>query len=90
MVETKTINNYLEEQGVKHSNLGFRYLITAISLGLQSPPLSMTMSDLYAQTAEKHSTDAMRVERAIRYSISNSTVSNKEFIAKAIDELNLV
>ena len=90
MVDTKAINNYLEEQGIRHSNLGFRYLITAILLGVESPSTYKRITDMYERIACIHLTEASAVEHAIRYSISKKGITNKEFIAKAVDELFLI
>ena len=70
MVDTKVINSYLEEQEIKHSNLGYRYLLTAILLGFESPPLCKKITDLYENLAGVCFTKASNVEHAIRCSIS--------------------
>ncbi|MBP8641049.1 MAG: hypothetical protein KBI01_09175 [Oscillospiraceae bacterium] len=90
MVDTKAINNYLEDKGIKHSNLGFRYLLTAILLGIDSPSGYKRITDMYETVATVHHTDAAAVEHAIRYSISKKNITNKEFITKAVDELSYI
>lgn len=90
MVDTKEINSYLEDKGIKHSNLGFRYLLTAILLGIDSPSIYKRITDMYETIATIHHTDAAAVEHAIRYSVSKKNITNKEFIAKAVDELGYI
>lgn len=89
MTDTKMIYNYLEEQGIKHSNLGYRYLTTSILLGLNDSSACLKITDLYQKVADFHHVKASDVERTIRYSLISSKMTNKEFISRAVDELNL-
>lgn len=87
MADKIAINNYLEEQGIKHTNLGYRYLATAIVLGTESLPGKI--AELYEKIADMHDTSSLSVERAIRYSLSKKETTNKEFIFKAVDRLEM-
>lgn len=83
----KKIYIYIEDYGIKHSNLGFKYLATSIHLGLESPSLCQKITDLYEKAGNIHCTKGINIERAIRYSIQNTNMTNKEFIIKAINNL---
>jgi hypothetical protein len=87
MTNITAVYNYLEEQGIKHSNLGFRFLASAIMLGIESPAYCMKIAGLYEEVAKEHDSNRACVERAIRNSIPGRRVTNKEFIAKAVDTL---
>ena len=84
MADNIEICNYLKQQGIKNTNLGYRYLTSAIHIGLESPPLKI--ADLYRKVAEMHSTTALSVERAIRYSLIDKNITNKKFIYNAVEK----
>ena len=84
MADNIEICNYLKQQGIKNTNLGYRYLASAILIGLESPPLKI--ADIYKTIADSHSTTALSVERAIRYSLSEKNVTNKKFIYNAVEK----
>ena len=84
----KAIYRYLDENEIKHSNAGFRYLITSIKIGLSNPELCHKIVNLYQNVAEIHETEAYRVERSIRHCLLHTSQSNKEFIMRAIDNLS--
>ena len=88
MVGISAVYSYLEEHGIKHSNLGFRFLASAIMLGLESPAYCMKIASLYEEVAKEHSSNRACVERAIRNCIPGGKITNKEFIAKAVDSLS--
>lgn len=87
------IYNYLNTLGIRHANIGYRYLTTAIYIGIESSDKYRKMEDLYSHIAEKYGTTASAVERSIRYSLSASKEDgafvprNKEFITNAVDYL---
>ncbi|HHU22236.1 MAG TPA: hypothetical protein GXZ52_02280 [Clostridiales bacterium] len=82
-------NHYLDSMGIKHANTGFRYLITALEIGADNPQLLYKISDLYEEIAQIHGTKKTNVEKSIRYCVSPSGMTNKEFISRAVDNLYL-
>lgn len=86
------VYNYLEKYKIQHATLGYKYLTTALILCLQQPDYCFKTCTLYIVVAKKHSpATASQVERAIRHALSKqpSMVKNSEFIARAIDEINM-
>lgn len=81
------IGRYLEAKGIRHSHTGYRYLFTAIRLGVDEHSQFWKIMSLYAKVAQIFKERPNRIERAIRYSIKQYGLCNKEFISKAIDEL---
>ncbi len=89
-------NNYIQNDvykvlngiGVKHACKGYRYLIIAIQIGVNNPDMALKNKDIYEIIAAKYNTKASSVERAIRYVIMPFGMTNKEFISKAIDDMN--
>ncbi len=81
------IYRYLEAKGIRHAYAGYRYLITAIRLGLEDRSQIIKITDLYEKIAQVCGVRASRIERTIRYSIMQYGLTNKEFISKAIDDL---
>lgn len=86
------INQYLDEKGFKHSNLGYGYIIRAVELASENAVyLQMVTRKLYPQIAEEFNTAPSRVERAIRHAIETSREyalvrpTNSEFIASTVD-----
>ena len=64
------ISRLLTEIGVPGNLLGCAYLRTALSLLLQEPALSRTLTrSLYPRVAQEHQTTPACVERAIRHAI---------------------
>ena len=60
----------LHDMGVPAHVKGYQYLRDAILMSLEDPQLSTSMTkDLYPKIAEKYTTTASRVERAIRHAI---------------------
>jgi len=78
---------YLDATEVKHSHMGFRYLVSAIDLGLQSPDMVYRITDLYNAVAVTFNASGAKVERSIRYAIKKTNLTNKEFITRAIDDI---
>lgn len=79
------INLYLDNLGVKHSCLGYRYLIFAIQL--KSMFHKIGLMRIYKMIAQECDANSSQIERAIRYAIAPYGLTNKEFIAKAIDDM---
>ena len=79
------INSFLDMDGVKHSHSGFRYLVSAIDIGIQSPHGLVKVLEIYNAVAEMQCSTSVRVERTIRYSIQGTKLTSKEFIFRAID-----
>ena len=83
---SSTIKNYLDKCGVKHSNLGFKYLVSVIMIVGADPDNNTVISEVYKKVAEKYNSAPNSVERAIRYSIKHHKITNKEFVNRAIDK----
>ncbi|MCE5189128.1 MAG: EAL domain-containing protein [Eubacteriales bacterium] len=81
------INCYLETKGIKHALAGYRYLLTAIRLGIDDRAHLAKINDLYCRIAQMYQTEPNNVERGIRHSIMKYGLPNKEFIVKAVDDL---
>ena len=80
-------NRYLDSMGIKHANTGYRYLMTALEIVADNPQLLYRISDLYEKVAQIHGTKKTNVEKSIRYCVSPSGMTNKEFISRAVDNL---
>lgn len=83
----KNISKYLEKYGIHHSNTGYRYLMNAVRLGYQEPQLLYKISNLYEDIAQSYGIRTANLERAIRYSLKGLNMTSKEFIAKAVHDL---
>ena len=81
------ISRYLETKGIRHALSGYRYLFTAIRLGVEDRSQLVKISDLYEKIAQTCGVGPSNVERGIRHSIMQYGFSNKEFIIKAVDDL---
>lgn len=86
-VSSWEISRYLDEKGIKHSLTGFRFLVSAIKKAIKDPWMILKISDLYGNIAQICGTETGNIERSIRYAIMPSGLTNKEFIAKAVDDL---
>lgn len=84
----REIAAYLDTYNFKHSLAGYRYLCSAIRLGLQNPNMLM-LSDLFETVAAPYDTTGVIVERSIRYLLKAASIDigTKEFLARAIDSL---
>lgn len=83
---THEIYRYLNSANLKHSNLGYTYLFAVIKKMLENES-SVKISDIYSQVAEEYKTSSICVERAIRYTILEKNITNKEFIMRACHEI---
>ena len=98
IMNEKKICDYLDSKHIAHKDLGYSYLFSAIKLlCMEKTPRCFEANDVYAAVAEEHQATIARVERAIRSSISRSItrsatedshITNKEFIARAVDALS--
>lgn len=79
------IKDYLDKCGVKHSQLGFKYLVSALSVISEEPDKKTTLSEVYEKIAERYSSEPKCVAKAICYAIKHYGITNKEFIFRAID-----
>ncbi len=97
VINEKKICDYLDERHIAHKDLGYSYLFSAIkALCKEKTPRCFKANDVYAAVAIEYQATTARVERAIRSSISrsitrsateNAHITNKEFIARAVDAL---
>jgi EAL domain-containing protein (putative c-di-GMP-specific phosphodiesterase class I) len=86
-LESGGINDFLDALGISHKRNGYRYIATAIKIGAHENNLRLNITDVYDEIASIYSTSPTAVERAIRYVIMPMGMTNKEFIAKAVDEI---
>lgn len=83
------IYEYLNSEKIKHSNRAFIYLFTAICLLINHGEAeNVKLTDIYKEIAEDYGTSCYCVERAIRHEIQKKNLTNKEFITKAIHDIN--
>lgn len=99
IVESKSMKKsaivkYLDDVGMRHSVIGFDYLVTAIDMCVEKPERAHKICKLYDDVTEIHNTIGSRVERAIRHAIETADnvigyedgrIPNGEFIARASD-----
>lgn len=86
-VKEAQINRYLNKIGVKHANSGYRFLISAIKLKAKYG-YNIGYIKIYDTIAREYGISSYnRVERAIRYAIAPFGMTNKEFIARAVDDI---
>lgn len=81
-----SINEYLDNSGLKHSHMGYQYLIEALKITTNSKE-SIKVGEIYNEIAKTFKTSPFCVERSIRHSLSKIPMSNKEFIAKASHDI---
>jgi len=87
IVSKKEVIEYLDKKGIKHSNVGFDYLILAILVCIEKPEYKYKTCELYKIVATQFDSTLGKVERCIRTEIKslNSSEKNGEFIAKSAD-----
>ena len=82
------ISRLLTEIGVPGNLLGCAYLRTALSLLLQEPALSRTLTrSLYPRVAQEHQTTPACVERAIRHAIAQTFARGSDGYRAALGRL---
>ena len=86
-LDEELIFNYLSRAKLKMSNKGFQYCATAIKLACENPQLITRMEDLYEKVGEIYGENAKNVSRTIRYALSHLDMTNKEFLSKAVYEV---
>lgn len=85
-MEKKTVEA-LKELNVPMGNLGFDYLLTAITVSIADKKIGVARSmtkagGIYNEIADKHNTTSSRVERAIRHGIERAVLEVDESILK--------
>lgn len=88
-ISNKAISDYLEAQGIRHANVGFKYLMLGIRLSLDGKVNYGRINSVYEVIAQEAKVTVGQVDCAIRNVIRKTAepVSNKEFLARAIDTL---
>lgn len=83
------IKKYLLSKNIQPHTKGFEYLALAIELCQKQNSVKNLHKGIYKEIADSNNDMVYNVERAIRYSISNShdPVTNSVFIARALLEL---
>jgi len=81
------IFQYLSRASLKYGNKGFLYCASAIKLASENPQLIIKMEDLYEKVGELYGENAKNVSRTIRYSLTHLNITNKEFLSKALYEV---
>lgn len=84
------IMNYLDEQGFKHANAGFPFIVDILKDLCDQQVSRQNISIAYARVAEHHETSKENVEKCIRFAVKHSkcfVMSNKEFLCQAYDRL---
>ena len=82
-------SKYLDENGIKHSNKGYIFLLEAMMIMCRMQRMKWVLDDIYEEIAKKYSVNKCSVERTIRYSLLKTNLSNKEFLARAFDNIVL-
>lgn len=77
----------LKKRGLKHSNGGFMYLKELLEMMVEEQNLHMNLCDYYEVLSQKYKVKPSSVERAIRYSIAKSGLTNKEFAYQIYTEI---
>jgi hypothetical protein len=86
-LDEELIYQYLNRANIKLSNKGFQYCASAIKLATENPQLIIKMEDLYEKVGELYRENAKNVSRAIRYSLTHLNTTNKEFLSRAVYEV---
>ncbi|HHU06111.1 MAG TPA: response regulator [Clostridiales bacterium] len=86
-LDEELIYQYLSCAKLKLSNKGFQYCASAIKLACENPQLMTRMEDLYEKVGELYGENAKNISRTIRYALSHLNTTNKEFLSKAVYEV---
>jgi len=86
-LDEELIYQYLSRAKLKLSNKGFQYCASAIKLACENPQLITRMEDLYEKVGELYGENAKNISRTIRYALSHLNTTNKEFLSKAVYEV---
>jgi len=86
-LDEEMIFQYLSRASLKLSNKGFQYCASAIKLASENPQLIIKMEDLYEKVGELYGENAKNVSRTIRYSLTHLNTTNKEFLSRAVYEV---
>lgn len=90
-ISNKVISDYLGEQGVYHSKLGYKYLMLSLRALLDGKVDRYRMLSVYEYVAAQSKVTPGQVDRSIRNVVRKTSmpVSNKEFLTRALDDLTL-
>lgn len=88
-VSNKAISEYLEGQGIRHANVGFKYLMLGIRLSLDGKVNYGRINSVYEAIGQEAGVTVGQVDCAIRNVIRKTAkpVTNKEFLVRAVDTL---
>ena len=88
-ISNKTIGEYLESQGIRHSNIGFKFLMLGIRVSLDGKVNYARINSVYEEIGRQAGVTVGQVDCAIRSVIrkTENPVSNKEFLIRAVDTL---
>ncbi len=81
------IFQYLDDMRINHTNSGYRYLAKAIQICLENPLETTNIMDVYRMVGITCNKNQASVEKAIRYSIFPTGLTNKKFIWKVVDDI---
>ena len=86
------IINTVDSTGVKHSSVGYKYLITCVESVLLSGDRCFKVKDIYEKVANIHNVRWITIERAIRIAIKKANEdikkkTNKEVISIIVDKI---
>lgn len=81
------VQQYLDEYNIKHAQEGYHYLAAAISITCKNPQKAFSQIDLRNQVALLFGTRPENVERAVRYALRGTHMTNKQFIQNAADAI---
>lgn len=87
MISQQHIKQYLKLNGIKHSHRGYTYLLVIITEVAENPNKILKLKDIYETVAKKFNEKPMNVYKSINYAIAHKNTTNKEFIAKTIDDI---
>lgn len=82
------IQQYLDEYKIKHAQEGYQYLVAAISIAYKMQK-GYNQIDVRNQVALLYGTRPENVERAVRYAIRGTKMTNKTFVQDAVNTIHL-
>ncbi|MNP14809.1 Stage 0 sporulation protein A [compost metagenome] len=79
------VNELMLKCNVPNHIKGYKYLLSAITLGIENPEiLGAITKGVYQSVATKHDTTPSKVERAIRHAIEKTFINNNEFFREIL------
>ncbi len=88
-IEMEHVYRYLSQQNLKYGNKGFWYCSAAIKAASDNPELIIKLNKIYTEISVQFKTNEKSISRAIRYTLAPLGITNKEFISKAICEIQM-